>query len=277
MIRVGLTRFDEHVSLTGKNRSTLFEYASYLPLVELDTAFYAIPKKTSVENWISQVPKSFRFILKGYSGLTKQEREPAYYASEEEMAAAFLEAMQPLIEEGRLFCFLLQFPAYFVCNKENVNYLRKLHHLLGEVPITIEFRNESWYEEKMLVPMRKFMEEYHFSLGIIDEPQVPNRSVPLDGFVTNPDFAMMRLHGRNVQGWSEKGEDWRQRRTLYRYNHEELMEIKNLVEQVQGQTKEVAVIFNNNSGGDAADNGLELVKLLGLEYTDLNPKQLDLF
>lgn len=45
MIRIGLTRFDEHSGLTGKPKSTLYEYASYLPLVELDTAYYAIDPK----------------------------------------------------------------------------------------------------------------------------------------------------------------------------------------------------------------------------------------
>lgn len=41
-----------------------------------------------------------------------------------------------------------------------------------------------------------------------------------------------------------------------------------------------AVIFNNNSGGDAADNALQLQQLLGLEFPDLAPKapeQIDLF
>ncbi len=38
MIRIGLTSFSEHETLTGKKRSTLYEYASHLPLVEMDTA-----------------------------------------------------------------------------------------------------------------------------------------------------------------------------------------------------------------------------------------------
>lgn len=277
MIRIGLTRFDNHKSLTEKSKSTLFEYAAFLPLVELDTAFYYIPKKESVENWVTQVPASFRFIIKAYSGLTKQKRELSEYATEEEMANALIASIQPLIDQNRLFCFLFQFPSYFGCTKENVAYLKKIRQWMGDLPIAVEFRNGSWYQEKMIKGMRRFMTENQFSLAIIDEPQVPNRSVPLDDFVTNPDFAMLRLHGRNFQGWQERSEEWQHKRTLYRYNKQELTELKQLVTQVQQSAKEVAVIFNNDSGGDAADNALALIELMGLDYPDLNPRQMELF
>ncbi len=52
------------------------------------------------------------------------------------------------------------------------------------------------------------------------------------------------------------------------------------VRQIKNQAEQVAVIFNNNSGGDAADNALQLQQLLGLEFPDLAPKapeQIDLF
>lgn len=37
------------------------------------------------------------------------------------------------------------------------------------------------------------------------------------------------------------------------------------------------MIFNNNSGGDAADNALQLQKLLGISFDGLSPLQMDLF
>ena len=42
-------------------------------------------------------------------------------------------------------------------------------------------------------------------------------------------------------------------------------------------SKEVTVIFNNNSGGHAAANGKSLKKLLGLAFEELGPQQIDLF
>lgn len=49
------------------------------------------------------------------------------------------------------------------------------------------------------------------------------------------------------------------------------------IKKVDGVTKHVGVIFNNNSGGDAAENALALQKILGIEPDELNPKQIDLF
>ncbi|MDH6365718.1 uncharacterized protein YecE (DUF72 family) [Enterococcus sp. PF1-24] len=277
MLRIGLTRFDEHQGLTGKNRSSLYEYASHLPIVELDTAYYAIPKQTTVANWLTQIPADFRFVIKAYAGLTTQEANSPYFNSVEEMAAAFLEAFEPLQKAGKLFCFLFQFPAYFTCTPENVAYLRKLRLLMGDSPIAIEFRDNSWYSEKVVASMRNFMEQEKFSLAIIDEPQVANRSVPLADFITNSEFTLVRLHGRNLQGWQEKGPDWQKKRTLYDYSLSELQELQKLIEKIQPETKEVAIIFNNNSGGHAAGNALSLIKLLHLEYKHLNPKQMTLF
>ncbi|ETI70564.1 hypothetical protein BAVI_01819 [Neobacillus vireti LMG 21834] len=37
------------------------------------------------------------------------------------------------------------------------------------------------------------------------------------------------------------------------------------------------LLFNNNSGGDAADNAKEMMNLLHIEYDDLAPRQLGLF
>ncbi|MNJ74671.1 hypothetical protein D3C77_716430 [compost metagenome] len=42
-------------------------------------------------------------------------------------------------------------------------------------------------------------------------------------------------------------------------------------------TKEICMIFNNNSGGDAASNAKEMESILGMTPVDLPPKQLDIF
>lgn len=89
MIRIGLTSFKEHDKLTGKKNNTLYEYARYLPLVELDTAYYGIPRRTSVEKWVQEVPNDFRFVVKAYQGISGQRDWEKYYQTEEEMIANF--------------------------------------------------------------------------------------------------------------------------------------------------------------------------------------------
>ena len=49
------------------------------------------------------------------------------------------------------------------------------------------------------------------------------------------------------------------------------------VKAVDSKTKEIGVIFNNNSGGDAAENALALQKILNIKPDGLNPTQMDLF
>ena len=57
----------------------------------------------------------------------------------------------------------------------------------------------------------------------------------------------------------------------------ELIKIKMEAMKLEKESDEVAVIFNNNSGGHAAKNAKELQELLGLEFEGLHPQQLDLF
>ena len=70
---------------------------------------------------------------------------------------------------------------------------------------------------------------------------------------------------------------WRANRTLYDYTGEELIDIKNNTQLLEKQSTEVAVIFNNNSGGHAAKNAKELQELLNIKFEGLNPMQLNLF
>ncbi|MBM7712970.1 DUF72 domain-containing protein [Enterococcus xiangfangensis] len=276
MIRIGLTSFNEHSSLTGKKSSSLYEYAGYLPLVELDTNYYGIATKNAVENWLTQVPANFRFVVKLYAGFTGQSKWQDSYPSVAAMQTHFLEAMQPMIESGKLFCFLAQFPAQFKCTKENVAYLETLRGLFKDLPVAIELRDYSWYAKEFVAKTHQLMRTLNFSLVMVDEPQLPD-TVPLDSTITNNKFSLFRFHGRNQAYWNDRTGDWRKKRTLYRYNPAELHSLGEQVLKVSASSAEVGVIFNNNSGGDAADNAMQLKKILQLDYEGLNPSQIDLF
>ncbi|MGH2189177.1 DUF72 domain-containing protein, partial [Enterococcus faecium] len=112
---------------------------------------------------------------------------------------------------------------------------------------------------------------------IVDEPQIPTNPVPFYPYVTNPNLVLFRFHGRNAAGWLANDAEWRKKRTLYHYNTQEIADLSEAVLKMSQEAKEVGVIFNNNSGGDAAENALQMQKVLNLSYDDLNPKQLDLF
>ena len=86
---------------------------------------------------------------------------------------------------------------------------------------------------------------------------------------------LFRFHGRNAAGWLANDAEWR-KKPFYHYNAE-IADLSEAVLKMSQEAKEMGVIFNNNSGGDAAENALQMQKVLNLSYDDLNPKQLDLF
>lgn len=81
-----------------------------------------------------------------------------------------------------------------------------------------------------------------------------------------------------IHGWQKcNAENWREVRYLYRYNKIELLEWADSIRKLANESINVYLLFNNNSGGDAADNAKEMIEILELEYDGLAPRQLDLF
>lgn len=283
MITIGATTWSEHpVLIDNVDRPVqLNEYAAYFPVVEVDTPFYGIPRISTVQNWLKQVPPTFQFILKAHRFMTGHFRRTDSKLTVAELHQLFSEyvtMLQPLLECNQLKTVLFQFPPYFQCNQKNVAYLSQIRNWLGaEIPVSVEFRNASWLMPKIKKDLTLRLQQLRFTFVIVDEPHNINNGVTLTPLVTNNDLAILRLHGRNSKGWFIQDANWRKQRTLYRYSRKELLTFQKIINQVASQTQEVCVIFNNNSGHDAAPNALELQQLMQIHFQDLAPKQLDLF
>ncbi|MGX7030522.1 DUF72 domain-containing protein [Vagococcus zengguangii] len=275
---LGLTSWSEHTTLDPtKRKLTLQDYASKLPLVEIDTLFYGIKEASVIEKWVADTPDNFRFVVKTHQCITLHRDWREFFESEKELYHRFIESMQPMLESGKLACLLLQFPPFFDCSSEHIVYLKRLRRIFKDWPLAVEFRHDSWFEEAVRSEMLAFMQEQAISIVVVDEPQVQGQSVPWFSTVTNKAFVLVRLHGRNQVGWTDKTDDWRKKRTLYDYTDTELVELAKDLYRLERQTSELAVIFNNNSGGHAAGNCLRLKELMKIEYQGLNPEQIQLF
>jgi uncharacterized protein YecE (DUF72 family) len=282
MISVGLTGWGDHDSLYGSKtpaRDKLKEYASYFPIVEVDTSFYAIQPIRNADRWVKDTPASFQFIVKAYQGMTGHQRGESPFQNHTEMFEAFCDSLRPYREAGKLAMVLFQFPPWFDCKRNNVDYIRWCRDKMGDIPCALEFRNRSWFTEDLRDKTLRFMKQENWIHSICDEPQAGNGSVPIVLESTSKKNVLVRFHGRNVAGWNRKtaGENWREVRYLYRYNEKELKEWATKLNDFKEKAKNVYVLFNNNSGGDAADNALQMLELLDIEYRDLNPRQLGLF
>lgn len=282
MIQIGLTGWGDHpevYSPHSSSRDKLKDYSGHFPVVELDASFYAIQPQRNIEKWIKDTPDSFQFVVKAYQGMTGHHRGALPFESEDEMFDLFSQSIRPLKEAGKLAMVLVQFPPWFDCQKKNVEEIRLIKERLEEFEIAIEFRHQSWYHMNFREGTLSFLRENGFIHSICDEPQAGEGSIPLVPISTNKEKVLFRLHGRNVHGWRNPGDDeqWRRVRYLYDYNKEELKQISKTATLLEKQSDRVYVLFNNNSGGHAASNAKQFQKILGISYDGLAPKQLDLF
>lgn len=281
MILIGVTGWGDHDSLYTSRvsgREKLTEYSSFFPVVEVDTSFYAVQPLKNAERWVKQTPKSFRFIVKAYQGMTGHQRGDLPFDSNTEMFTAFKDSLKPYLEAGKLAMVLFQFPPWFECKRENVNYLRWCRIQMDDIPCALEFRNQTWFTGETRSKTIDFMKKENWIHSICDEPQAGVGSIPTVAEVTNLDQVLVRFHGRNVHGWNKRGNvNWREVRYLYRYNQRELEEWSKVLKKLHSQCENVYAVFNNNSGGDAADNALQMLDLLNIEYGGLAPRQLGLF
>ena len=280
-ITIGLTTWTEHPALINNEQRpvTLNEYAQYLPTVEVDTFFYALPQVTTIQKWLAEVPEAFQFIVKAHRGMTLHERGQEK-GELEQLFNRYRKTVAPLVAAGQLKTILFQFPPYFDASPQDIEYLRLVRLWMGNLPIAIELRNQTWYRPGTLKSLLTFCRELHFTLVAADEPHGTVTSVPFVLATTNPDLVMMRLHGQNTEGWINQGKSWRKTRTLYKYSPAELQAFCDQINQLTPQPKELCVIFNNNSGKDAAPNALQLQKMLDIHFTGLaprSPEQIDLF
>ncbi|EMR05122.1 hypothetical protein C772_02882 [Bhargavaea cecembensis DSE10] len=281
MIRVGLTGWGDHpdvYSPASKKTDKLKDYGGHFKIVELDSTFYAIQPERNIRKWIGETPDDFGFIVKAYQGMTGHHRGRLPYESEEEMFRLFRLSVGPMLEAGKLPMILAQYPPWFDCTKENVGVLRKMREYLDDLDVAVEFRHQSWYSEKYRKGTLDFLREQRFIHSVCDEPQAGDGSVPFVPEATREDKTLVRLHGRNTAGWKANGRDdkkWREVRYLYDYNDNEL---KGLAGEISGiSSEDVFVVFNNNSGGHAAENAKRFMGIAGIETARPGAQQLDLF
>lgn len=283
MIYIGVTGWRDHHSLYPahlKAKDKLSAYSGHFPVVEVDSSFYAVQPIRNAVKWVNETSEVFRFVVKAFRGMTGHQQGVEPFETKEEMFQTFKDSLKPYQDAGKLVAVLFQFPPWFDCQKKNVNYLRYCKQMIGNVPVALELRNQSWFSDEYRTSTLSFMKKEGWIHTVVDQPQAGDGSVPIVPVATNQELTMVRMHGRNRHGWNKPNSadtNWREVRYLYKYNQQELLEWKQIVTDLSQHSKDVIVLFNNNSGGDAAGNAKELQEMLGITYKGLSPRQLNLF
>lgn len=236
----------------GSKFDPLTYLAQFFDTIEINSSFYRPPTATTTKSWARRVAENpaFTFTAKLHRVFT-HERGKATVEDEK----AFREAMDPLVEAGKLGAILIQFPWSFKNTDEERAYLTKLLTQFQEYPLVLEVRHVSWntsgiYEE---------LEERGVGICNIDQPLFSKSIKP--AAVTTSGIGYVRLHGRNYADWFREQAP-RDDRYNYLYSLDELDPWITRIREVAKQTRESYVITNNHFLGKAVVNALEIKSIL---------------
>lgn len=230
----------------------LLYIARYFDCIELNSSFYRVPSRRTVESWrkrISTVPR-FLFTVKVHRSLTHERNFDRGFAT------SFIDTFAPLADEGRVGAFLLQFPWSFRNDAGGREYVSRLGSVFGAHPSVLEVRHGSWGTEEAA----SFIAGSGFSMCCIDQPVIGDSIGPVCR-VTDPDLGYIRLHGRNSKDWFRQGAG-RDARYDYLYSGAEIEEWKERALSFMAGIKKLFIITNNHYQGQALVNALQIKALL---------------
>ncbi|HET7419762.1 MAG TPA: DUF72 domain-containing protein [Candidatus Dormibacteraeota bacterium] len=260
-------------------------YASQFSMVEVDATYYALPYKRMAESWVERTPKDFVFDIKAHALMTGQPTEVTRLpkAIKEELPGElkekkriyrkdmpgelldavyqqFREALEPLIDAHKLGAVFVQFPKWVFPSNEARELILETRQRL-DLPIAVEFRSGSWFNEKNAERTILFLQDNKVPYVAVDEPQGFKSSVPPVVIPTNDELAVFRFHGRNKDNW-EKTDIPPSERFRYLYDEDELADWTPKIAAVARQTKQTHVVYNNCFSNYGTTNAREAAKLL---------------
>ncbi len=261
-------------------------YASRFSVVEVDSTYYALPQEAVSGRWVERTPDGFVFDVKAHALMTGQPSEvkrlpksirealpeqlreksrvyprdlPQELAGE--VWAGFRRGIEPLVEGGKLGAVFLQFPRWVFPSNETRDHILEARERLGGLPIAVEFRHGSWFNEKNAERTVRFLTDNAIPYVIVDEPQGFKSSVPPVVAATSPELAVFRFHGRRAETW-EMRDVTPSERFRYLYDEDELADWVPAIRDTAHRAKETHVLMNNCFSNYGTTNALEVARLL---------------
>ena len=263
-------------------------YASQFPLVEVDSSYYAIPTPTMAHNWAARTPEDFVFNVKAFRFFTGHQTDVdvlpksvkellpgrkrlLYRQTAEEVTDAlwdaFNQALEPLRLTGKLGLIHFQFPPTVKPSPRVTAHLEAIREKLARDTFSVEFRHSSWWDgTKRTVETLAMLRALGAVHTVVDGPRGFENSVPPVWEVTNPDYSLVRLHGRNTETYNAPVESAADRFS-YEYNDAELKGIVAEAVRLAYKVRHAHMIFNNCDEDRGIRNGITAMKML-VQYGD---------
>jgi uncharacterized protein YecE (DUF72 family) len=266
-------------------KSRLAWYAERFSTVEVDSTFYRVPTEEMVQGWADRTPDGFVMHVKAFGLMTRHpvrlEQLPPELRegmpvdprgrvdrpdreSRGRVFDAFLGALEPLREAGKLGGILFQLPPYVVPKPASFDYLAWARDRLGADEMLVEFRHRDWFAEERRAEVLGWLEEHRMSYVTVDAPRLEGANVPQTLVAATGPLAYVRFHGRNASTWNKRGGGAAERFD-YLYGEQELEEWVDPLRELAGEAEQAFAFFNNNNvthGVAQAPAGAELLRRL---------------
>jgi uncharacterized protein YecE (DUF72 family) len=210
-------------------------YAKTFRSVEIDSSFYHLPRKQTVEKWVDKVPDGFFFSAKMSRYLThiKRLQQP------HETLQHFFDVFEPM--KHRMGPVLIQLPPSLLFDR---SFTEQLYLLLkrkySDYRFALEGRHPSWLKNESL----ELMAQYNIAFVIAQS----GHGFPYGEHITAHDI-YFRFHGPKELFASL-------------YTTQALQQYAQLFQKWQTQNHTVWIFFNNDFHGYAIENALQLEEIL---------------
>ena len=242
-------------------------YAETFTTVEVDSTYYRVPTEQMARGWAERSPDGFVMHVKAFGLLTrhpvKLEQVPPELRdglpvdsrgrvdrppreARGRVFEAFLDALQPLRDAGKLGGILFQLPPYVVWKPASLDYLEWAREQLGADEMLVEPRHRSWFAEDIRAELLRWLEQHRMSWVTVDAPKVEAGNVPATLVAATSPLAYVRFHGRNAGTWNVRGGSAADRFD-YLYSEDELREWVQPLRELSGQAEQAYAFFNNNN------------------------------
>lgn len=264
-------------------------YAEHFDVVEVDSAFYALPSEKVIYLQTSRTPDNFTLNYKAFGLLTQHSVNPKALPKAVKMLVEpslleqrylpfrlatkdvldlsfqmFSSALRPAQWSNKLGAILFQFPPSFSLAKENMDYIQTCQNKLFDYRLAIEFRHPSWLSEENRKETFDFLRKNDLAYVSVDEPQYESEATVPPITEATTDVGYVRLHGRNTGTWFKKGISTAERFS-YLYSEDELIEWAEKMRPIIYDTEKTYVMFNNCYRNYATTNAHMMKRILGIK------------
>jgi len=210
--------------LTDKNKRLQY-YSQYFNCSEVNSTFYKIPPKETVQSWKESVPDNFQFIIKlnrYFSHLKRLKSDEAVSQKLEEFNHI------PEILGDQLGPLLVQLPGSI---KKDAKRLREWLEFMPDYKYAFEFRNENWFDDDVF----EILKEHDAALVYSHSTEFPT------DLKCTASFMYLRFHGPNKPYYSK-------------YTQEQMESEYEKISLFLRDCKEIYTFFNNTYKAYAIEN-----------------------